>query len=240
MKRILIILTLMLGISACTNANDLNEPPVYLGNFHFGHNGVVAPNLTRGPASREATKEEWIDAVTGALDARFGRYEGTRFYNLGVSVEGYVLAIPGIPVVAAPKSVLIVRVTAWDDANAKKLNEEPKVITALETLSGETIVSSGLTQSREQQIDNLSRNAAKLIELWLVEQNEEFGWFEDDGVPAKDKPAPLIVAADDSAEDSAAEDDTAAEADAENDVPDAVADDVDPETAPEDAETSEN
>jgi hypothetical protein len=194
MKRVLTLLMLLAGLSACTNANDLGEPPVYLGNFQFGHNIVVAPNLTRGPASREATKEEWIDVMTKALDARFSRYEGSKFYNLGVSVEGYVLAIPGIPVVAAPKSALIVRVTVWDDAGAKKLNEEPKVITALESLSGETVVSSGLTQTREQQMQNLSKNAAKLIENWLVEQNNEFGWFEDNGQPAKNKPTAQTVA----------------------------------------------
>jgi hypothetical protein len=34
---------------------------------------------------------------------------------------------------------------------------------------------------------NLSRNAAKLIESWLNRQNDEFGWFEDDGRPANEK-----------------------------------------------------
>ena len=37
---------------------------------------------------------------------------------------------------------------------------------------------------------NLSRNAAKQIQNWMVQQNNEFGWFEDDGVPANDKERP--------------------------------------------------
>ncbi|KJS44881.1 hypothetical protein [Roseovarius sp. BRH_c41] len=177
-------------MAACTNANDLDEAPAYLGNFHLGHNVVVAPNLTKGPASREASKEEWIAAMTLAMTDRFGRYEGTKLYHLGVSVEGYVLAIPGVPLVASPKSALILNVTAWDDAKGAKLNAKPHLVTVVESFSGNTFLGSGLTQSKEKQLENLSRNAAKQIQNWLVQQNNEFGWFEDDGVPANDKPRP--------------------------------------------------
>jgi hypothetical protein len=121
---------------------------------------------------------------------RFGRYEGTKLYHLGVSVEGYVLAIPGVPLVASPKSALILNVTAWDDAKGGKLNTKPHLVTVVESFSGNTFLGSGLTQSKEKQLENLSRNAAKQIQNWLVQQNNEFGWFEDDGVPANDKPRP--------------------------------------------------
>ena len=77
MIRLFVLFALGL-VAACTNPNDLDETPAYLGNFHLGHNVVVAPNLVKGPASREATKEEWIDAVTKAMTDRFGRYDGTR------------------------------------------------------------------------------------------------------------------------------------------------------------------
>lgn len=177
-------------MTACTNANDLDEAPAYLGNFHLGHNVVVAPNLTKGPASREATKEEWIAAMTEAMTDRFGRYEGAALYHLGVSVEGYVLAIPGVPIVASPKSALILNVTAWDDAAGAKLNAKPHLVTVVETISGNTFLGSGLTQSKEKQMENLSRNAAKQIQNWLEQQNNELGWFEDDGVPAKTKERP--------------------------------------------------
>ncbi|WP_338549114.1 hypothetical protein [Roseovarius phycicola] len=193
MLRGVMLMFMSLAFAACTNVKDLEKKPAYLGNFHLGHNVVVAPNLTKGPVSREATKEEWTDAMKLAIDERFGRYEGTRLYHLGISVEGYVLAIPGIPLVAAPKSALILKVTAWDDEKETKLNEKPETITIVESISGKTLISSGLTQSKETQMKNLTQNASKLIQNWLVEQNNQEGWFEDDGVPAKEKPQGRLI-----------------------------------------------
>lgn len=177
MTRIFACLAAVLLLTACTNPDDLDQAPVDLGDFRLGHNVVVAPNLTKGPTSREASKEEWIAAMKSAIDERFGRYEGDRLYHLGISVEGYVLAIPGVPIVASPKSALILRVTAWDDAAGAKLNEEPEQITVVESFSANTIFGSGLTQSKEKQMENLSRNAAKLIQNWLERENDRNGWF---------------------------------------------------------------
>lgn len=187
MFRLAAVIATALAVTACTNPNDLEEKPAYLGNFHLGHNVVVAPNLTKGPASREASKEEWIDVMKTAIDERFSRQDGDKLYHLGISLEGYVLAIPGVPIVASPKSALILNVTAWDDASQTKLNEKPELITVLETVSGRTVLGSGLTQSKEKQMHNLTRNAAKQIENWLIRQNNEFGWFEKDGRPGKEK-----------------------------------------------------
>lgn len=182
------IITLLVGLSAltaCTNANDLDEEPAYLGDFQLGHNVVVAPNLTKGPASREASEEEWSKVMTKAIEDRFGRYDGERLYHLGVSIEGYVLAVTGVPLVLSPKSALILNVTVWDDAKQEKLNAEPEQITVMESFSGNTLLGSGLTQSKEKQLDNLSRNAAKLIENWLVRENAENGWFEGEDGPSE-------------------------------------------------------
>lgn len=178
MTRILALFALLLGLTACTNSNDLDKAPVDLGAFKLGHNIVVAPKMVKGPASREATVEEWQAALTGAVAERFGRYTGDRLYHFGVSVEGYVLAVPGIPIVASPKSVLIINLTVWDDAKGKKLNEKPEQIVVMESFSGNSVLGSGLTQSREQQIEHLSRNAAKKIEEFLVRKNTEEGWFK--------------------------------------------------------------
>jgi len=190
MRRLMALFGLLIT-AACTNTNDLDREPAYLGNFQLGHNVVVAPNLTRGPASRKASAEEWTDAMTEAITERFGRYEGTKLYHLGVSIEGYVLAIPGVPLVASPKSALILNVTVWDDAAAKKLNDAPELVTVVETISPRTVIGSGLTQSKEAQMEHLSRNAAKLIQRWLERQNNDLGWFEDDGRPAKEKTGPF-------------------------------------------------
>lgn len=186
----IVVLLAVLGLAACTNPNDLDTAPAPLGDFRLGHNIVVAPNPVKGPLSRTATKEEWIASVSAAIDERFGRYDGARLYHLGISIDGYVLARPGVPVVAAPKSILILQVTVWDDAAARKLNETPERFTVVESLSPDTVLGSGHTLTAEEQMQNLSRNAAKRIETWLVEQTREQGWFEGSGPAAAPGPAP--------------------------------------------------
>ncbi len=191
MLRLIALFSLLLTFAACTNPNDLDKAPVPLGDFKLGYNVVVAPNITKGPASRDASKEEWTTAMKKAVDARFSRYDGDKLYHLAISIEGYVLAVPGVPLIASPKSALILNVTAWDDAAGKKLNEKPEQVTVIESFSGETILGSGLTQSKEKQMQNLSRNAAKLIQNWLVRQKYQEDWFG--GTAADRKQARAVV-----------------------------------------------
>lgn len=188
-----ILFLMMAATAACTNSNDLDEAPVPLGDFALGHNIVVAPNQVKGPVSRDASEEEWVTALTGAISDRFDRYEGDHLFNFGVSVQGYVLAIPGLPVVASPKSVLIVNIDVWDDVTGIKLTEEPAQITVLETFSGNTIVGSGLTQTKAEQIVHLSKNAAKQIQNYLVRMQEEHGWFGEAKVKVAVKPTPVAA-----------------------------------------------
>lgn len=197
MLRFCLLAPLFALVMACSpSGDDLDAPMVPLGDFKLGHNVVVAPKAVKGPLSREASKEELTDALKDAIGARFGRYEGTKLYHLGVSVEGYVLAQPGVPLVVSPKSILIIRVTVWDDAAGKKLNEKPEQITIFESLSGETAIGSGLTQSGEEQLRNLSVNAAKQIELFLLKKQEEEGWFGPEPLVAGETAAvPQEVAA---------------------------------------------
>ncbi|MEI4234485.1 hypothetical protein [Roseovarius sp. D22-M7] len=125
--------------------------------------------------------------MTEAVTDRFSRYCGGKPYRLGVSPEGYVLAVPGLPMLPSPKSALILRVTAWDDAAGEKFNPAPYTVTVVESISTATWLGSGLTQSREQQLRDPALNAAKQIETWLKRQNDTQGWFEDDGRPAARK-----------------------------------------------------
>ncbi|SMX30880.1 hypothetical protein [Actibacterium lipolyticum] len=162
-------------VAGCTTSQDIPETPEPLGDFALGFNIVVAKNAQLIPPSRKAEPEEWEASIKSAIDQRFGRYEGDKLYHLGVSVDGFALAVPGIPVVLSPKSALVVTVNIWDDAAQAKLNEKPKQLTVLESLSGDTVLGSGLTQSREKQMKNLSFNTARLIERWLVENRAE--WF---------------------------------------------------------------
>lgn len=182
MLRLLVPVAFLAMVAACSpSGEDLDKPAVPLGDFRLGHNVVVAPKAVKGPFSRDVPKEEMTKSLQDAVAARFGRYEGDRLYHFGISVEGYVLAAPGVPLVYNPKSVMIINLTVWDDAAGKKLNDEPAQLTVFESLSGETVISSGLTQTKEEQLHNLSVNAAKQIEIFLTKQIKEEGWFNAGG-----------------------------------------------------------
>lgn len=178
MFRIVLVLAALTVLGACASGKaDLDAPPVPLGDFKLGHNVAVASKARQGPLSRKASEAELVAAMQKAIGERFKRYQGERFYHFGISVEGYVLAAPGVPLVLAPKSVLIINLTVWDDAAGKKLNEEVHQITVLETFGSGAIIGSGYTLSREEQLEQLAQNAAKSVETFLVKQNREQGWF---------------------------------------------------------------
>jgi len=157
-------------LTACDPTKDLKDAPVELGTFKLGHNIVVLPDPRALPGSRSATKEEWQTAMTRAIDKRFGRYEGSKLFHLGISVDAYNLAAIDVPGIPTPKSVLGITVTVWDDAKGIKLNPKPKTITVLGVLSG-----AGIQPNKQTQLDNLAALAAKSIEKWLLENPEWFG-----------------------------------------------------------------
>jgi len=161
-------------LAGCANNPD-TQPLEDLGPFRLSHNIVLAGNAQPGPLSRPAESEDWERVLTEEVDRRFRRYDGTRLYHLGINVDAYILAIPGVPLVASPNSALIFTVNVWDDALGRRLNERPHRITVVESLSGETLISSGLTQSGDQQMRNLSINAARAIERWLAANPQ---WFD--------------------------------------------------------------
>ncbi len=165
---------LALSVLAACQTNDLKEPPPPLGDFVLGLNIAVADNVQKVPISRDADPKDWEAAVKKAVAARFGRYDGSRIYNIGLSIDAYALAPPGIPLVVSPKSVLVVTANIWDDATGVKLNPEGKQMTIFEGASPDTMIGSGLTQNKQKQMETLSYNAAKAVEKWLVDHPE---WF---------------------------------------------------------------
>ena len=177
MFRVFAILITVTFLAACNGASDLNKPPVPLGDFNLYHNIVVAPKVQKLPISRVVSEEVLTTAVKDAIAERFDRYDGARNYHFGVSVEGYVLAPPGIPLVLAPKSIMILNLTVWDDAAGRKLTDKPHQVTVFESFDQGPIVGSGYTKTAEEQLKNLSQNAAKSIEGYLVKQNAAEGWF---------------------------------------------------------------
>jgi hypothetical protein len=96
-----------------------------MGDFRLAHNIVVAENMQQVPPSRNATPEEWQEIITSEIDRRFGGYEGDRLYHIGINVDGYALAPPGIPIVLNPRSVLVLSVNVWDDALGRNSTRNP-------------------------------------------------------------------------------------------------------------------
>lgn len=174
MRLMIALLAGLTFLSACAR-DDLSLPPEPLGDFRLGFNIVVAPNPQKGPLSREATSEEWVEAVKTAIDERFSRFGGNKFYHIAVSVDGYVLAQPGVPLIYTPRSVLILGVTFYDDATQQKLNPEPIQLTVFEACCSIPLIGSGLSNSREEQLEALSFNAARAIERTMRENGALFG-----------------------------------------------------------------
>lgn len=169
-------LALSLGLLAGCAVNDLEDTPPPMGRFLLGHNvAIVVDEAEVGPVSRQVEDEVWVGALRNAVNDRFSRYDGDRYYHISVAVLGYVLAKPGIPVVAAPKSVLIADVRIFDDTQGgQPITEEPKQFTVFEE-GGEVLVGSGLTRTAEEQAASLSRNLAKQIHNWMLDNPEWFG-----------------------------------------------------------------
>ncbi len=175
------IFALMLSLSllgACGAKEDLAvDPPVPLGDFVLGLNIVIADEAGKVPISRNATPEEWEAAMKKAVEDRFGRYQGSRIYNIGIKIDGFALAPPGIPIVAAPKSVLAITANFFDDATQTRMHSEGKQIIVFESFSGDTVIGTGITRTKAEQMAALSYNAVKAVERWLL-QNPE--WFDLD------------------------------------------------------------
>jgi len=166
----------LVGLAACASITDkLSGTPDPIGEFRHGYNIVVAVDPQKGPFSREASNEEWVAVVKQAVGDRLGRYEGGAYYHTAVAVQGYVLAQPGIPIVASPKSILIFNVTFYEDSTQTKLNEEPIQITVFEPADAGTIFGSGYTKSRKEQMAGLAYNAARAIERLIRENGDWFG-----------------------------------------------------------------
>ena len=177
LRRLVLALGLVL-VAACAK-QKLTDPTENLGNFQLGFAVVVADNMKKVPISRTASVEEWEAALQKALDDRFKRYQnGTKLYNIGVAVDGYALAPPGIPIVASPKSILVVSATVFDDASQQMLNPDGKgkQITAFERGGdGSGLVGTGYTRTKQQQIDELAFVTALRVEEWLADNPEWFG-----------------------------------------------------------------
>jgi len=177
MIRSVLIFVACIGLMSCATPNeDLTKAPKPLGEFRLGHNIAIADNVTLGPFSRQLSETKLEASVQNAVAKRLRRYDGDGLYHLGIVVGGLVLAQPGIPVVYAPQSVMIVDVTVFDNSTQEKLNAKPKRITSGEGLRNAVpFLGSGYVRSADEQLANLSESVALGIERWLKDNPE---WFE--------------------------------------------------------------
>ena len=171
----------LLILTACGGIrDDLAGEPDPVGAFRLGHNIAVVNEPVKGPFSRAVEDAEWQAAMITAVEDRLGdmRFFGNKYFHVGVAVEAYVLAYPGIPLVYSPKSVLIFSVNFFEDATQTKLNDELIQITVFEPCCTVPFLGSGFTRSKAEQMEGLSFNAARAIER-TIRQNAD--WF--DGTP---------------------------------------------------------
>lgn len=177
MIRILTLITGLALIGACTQT-QVYEEPENLGEFKLRVNYAFADKAVKGPVSRDATPKEWTDAIQNAVDIRLGRYEGAQDYDIGISLEGYMLAPPGVPVVFNPKSTAIVLVNVYD-VNKKEFIAKGKQFQVLEDTTGDSALKgSGHARTREEQMSGLALKVADRVEEWLAEEHKDNGWFE--------------------------------------------------------------
>lgn len=180
-------------VAACAAGDPLEEDLPDMGDFRLAHNIVVADNAQQVPPSRNAEPEEWVEILESEIDRRFRGYEGDRLYHIGVAVDGYALAPPGIPIVLQPRSVLVLSVNIWDDELGRKLHDEPEQIMVFEGASPETmLVGSGIARSRDEQMQILARNAARRIQLFMLDNPE---WFNIDPDAAENAASAVEAAA---------------------------------------------
>ena len=165
-------------LTACGGIrDDLSVVPEPIGMFLLGHNIAVVDEPVQGPFSRTVSDDEWQAAMTTAVGDRLGeaRFFGDKYYHVGVAVEAYVLAYPGIPLVYSPKSVLIFSVNFFEDSTQTKLNDEAIQITVFEPCCTIPFLGSGFTRDKEEQMEGLSFNAARAIERTMRENADWFG-----------------------------------------------------------------
>lgn len=176
MRHLIAIATLCL-LTACGGVrDDLTTAPEQIGNFQLGFGLAVTRDPQLGPFSRRVDDSVWTEAMQTALQDRFkDRYTGSDFYHIGVSVDGYVLAQPGVPLIYSPKSVLIITVNFYHDATQRRLNPEPIQLTVFEPCCAVPFLSSGITRSAQEQLEGLTFNAARAVERTIRENADWFG-----------------------------------------------------------------
>ncbi|MFT7596921.1 MAG: hypothetical protein ACI8R4_004263 [Paracoccaceae bacterium] len=193
MIRIIALLTGMALLAACTQSS-VNEPPEELGAFKMRVNYTFAEKAVKGPVSRAATSQEWEAALKDAMASRLGKYDGPQEYDVAVTLEGYMLAPGGIPIVYSPKSTAIVNLFVYDVAQKKYLVKKHQLQVLEDTTQESLLVGSGHSRTKEEQMAGLALKVALEVEDYMSQEHVENGWFNPITPTVIDPEAPAIPA----------------------------------------------
>jgi len=196
MIRILALVATMVLLAACEETK-VNEAPEDLGDFKMRVSFVYTDKALQWPLSRAAKPSEWNEPIERALEARLGRYTGTGKYDVAITLEGFLLATGGIPVLVNPKSAAVVNVFVYDVTTKTYLAKEHQMKIFEDTTGESAIIGSGYSRTKAEQIDGLALRIVDGLEEYMAEQHAEKGWFSGGVVPeAKAKDAAAAVKSD--------------------------------------------
>ncbi|MBY6068629.1 hypothetical protein KUW17_17925 [Leisingera aquaemixtae] len=176
MIRILSMLAALALLAACGETR-LDEAPEDLGAFQARVTHVYTEKALQWPMSRDADHSEWTAPIENALNTRLRRYEGAQEYDVAVTLEGFMLAPAGVPVLFSPKSAVVVNVFVYDVAQEKFLAKKHQMEIFESTTGESALLGSGHARTKQEQIQGLAVNIADKVEEWMAEQHEAEGWF---------------------------------------------------------------
>ncbi|OED48375.1 hypothetical protein AB838_10610 [Rhodobacteraceae bacterium (ex Bugula neritina AB1)] len=176
MIRVLSMLAALALLTAC-GETQLNEAPEDLGAFQARVTHVYTEKALQWPLSRNAEHSEWTAPIEDALNTRLRRYSGAQEYDVAVTLEGFMLAPPGVPVLFSPKSAVVVNVFVYDVAEKKFLAKKHQMEIFESTTGESALLGSGHARTKQEQIQGLAINIADKVEEWMAEQHKAEGWF---------------------------------------------------------------
>ena len=161
------------GLAACATTDPATEAAVDLGRFQLVAPIIVTKNARKIPPSRDASLDVWETVLSEELVNRFGRYTGGTDYYIALNLDGYALAPPGIPIVLAPKSILVVTANLWTATPQEKV-AGPEQLTTFENADS-FLLGSGLMMDADEQMRVLARNMARTVQGWMLRYPEALG-----------------------------------------------------------------
>ena len=172
------------GLAACATPDPLSEAQREMGDFQLLAPIVVTTKIKAIPPSRAAAPSAWEAVMKDELTRRFGRYAGGRDYYVALSIDGFSLAPPGIPIVLTPKSILVVTANLWT-ADPQEKVRGPEQLTTFE--GADTLfLGSGLMKDGDAQMRTLARNMAFKVQSWILREPTLLGLPSGPGAPAPD------------------------------------------------------